>query len=172
MQKLKTCLHYIDLTSEWAGKIVSFLIIFIIIAVIWDVLLRYVFLAYPMWGIRSYGNLLLVYVIYGGAYTLLIRGHVNADILYRRFSLRTKAIADLVTSILLFTLLITLIYHAIPSVFEYIERFPIHVSLKLLHPARWPDRLLVPLGFFLFFFQGLAKFIRDFITAVTGRETL
>jgi len=43
-------------------------------------------------------------------------------------------------------------------------------SPKIFLPANWPVTLLAPVGIFLFLLQGSAKFIRDLIIAITGKE--
>ena len=168
MWNYKTLLHFIDLASEWVGKVVSFVIILLIVVVIWDVVLRYVYYSRPMWGLGAYGNLVVVYVIFGTAYTLLIRGHVNMDILSRRLSLRVRAIIDLITSSLFFLFCGVLLWFAVPEAVEMAPK--LQLSLKLFSPAGWPIRVLAPFAFLLFLLQGLAKFIRDLIIATTGKE--
>ena len=100
MQSRWTFLRFIDLTSEWVGKVVSFIILFMVGAIIWDVVLRYAFRARPVWGLEAYGKVFLVYITCGAAYALITRAFINVDILYRRFPLRTRGIIDQFTAVL------------------------------------------------------------------------
>lgn len=166
MRKLSFLLRIIDAISEWVGKITSFIIILMIGVVIWNVVMRYVFNSVAAWQhISVIGKLLPVYVVLGGAYALLTKAHINVDIFYRRFPLRMRGIIDLVTSILFFFFCIALLWRAVGS----------SVSLPLWQTPFPPFSsglfiLAVPIGAFLLLLQGLAKFIRDLIIAITGRE--
>ena len=106
----------------------------------------------------------------GAAYAFLTRAHVNVDILYRRFSPRTKSIVDLFTSVLFFVFCIVLLWITVETADEQVLK--LHFSLRLLSPPSWPVRLLIPIGVFLLLLQGLAKFARNLITALTGKETV
>ena len=168
MDGLRFFLRMIDTVSKWVGKLASLAILIIIIAVIWDVVLRYVFNAGPLWGFASYGKLLLFYVVFGASYTLLTRSHVNVDIAYQRFSLRVRAAFDVVTALFFFLFCMVLIWEAIP----YSAEQAMHVTLSpaIFFPAKWPIKIMLPLGLIIFLFQGLAKFIRDLLIVFTGKE--
>jgi len=161
-------LHIIDVTSEWAGKIVSFTIILIIGAVIWWVVSRYVFHLNSMWNYVTVTKFFLIYATLGVAYVLRLQAHVNVDILHRRLPLRVRSIVDLATSILFFLFCIALLWMAVKVAVEEAQYLP--PLAKIFSPANWPVRLLAPVGIFLLLLQGLAKFIRDLIIAITGKE--
>ena len=168
MQKLSRLLHIIDAISEWVGKIISFVIVLMIGVVIWNVVMRYAFHSTAAWGqISTCGKLSVAYIILGAAYTLRTKAHINIDILYSRFPLRTRAIVDLVTSTLFFLFCTALLW----KVIDYVEgSLKLSFSVKLFLPPYWPVSLIVLTGVSLFLLQGLAKFIRDLIMAITGKE--
>ena len=170
MRSLQNFLHIIDAASQWAGKLASFVILIIIVSIIWDVVLRYVFNTNAMWGFGSYGKLLLFYVVFGAAYALLKRSHVNVDIVYQRLPPRVRAIVDMFTASLFFLFCVVLLWLAIPQAVE--QAMHLRLSPRLISPAGWPIAILVPIGLIVFLFQGLAKFIRDAMIAVTGKETV
>jgi TRAP-type mannitol/chloroaromatic compound transport system permease small subunit len=111
-----------------------------------------------------------IYVALGGAYALLHKAHVNADIIYSRLSVRGRSIVDLVTATLFFIFTIMLLVFAIPDAKQTIGG--LHFSFKLFNPLNWPEMLFIAIGIILLFLQGLAKFIRDFMIAITGKEVL
>ena len=168
MRKLSTFLHIIDATSEWAGKIVSFLLLLIIGTMVWWVLMRYVFQSGTSWNFVTATKLFFIYAIFGAAYVLRHRAHANTDILYRHLSLRTRSIVDLATSIFFFLFCIVLLWVAIETAAGDAEK--LHLSLRSFLPPNWPGTLMAPIGIALFLLQGLAKFTRDLITAITGKE--
>lgn len=168
MQKLRVFLHIIDVTSEWTGKIVSFTIVLVIGAIIWWVVSRYVFHLNSMWNYVTVTKFFLIYATLGAAYVLRLQAHVNVDILHGRLPLRVRSIVDLATSILFFFFCITLLWMAVEVAVEEAQHLP--PSPKIFLPANWPVTLLAPVGIFLLLLQGSAKFIRDLIIAITGKE--
>jgi TRAP-type mannitol/chloroaromatic compound transport system permease small subunit len=168
MGKLSASLHIIDKISEWTGKIISFAMVLVIGIFIWSIVHRYVFHLATTWNIMTVGKVFFVYIILGAAYTLYTRAHVNVSILYGRFSLRVRSIVDLVTFTFFLSFCILLIWMAVETMF--LESHYFRLSLKSLLPPHWPATLVAPVGIFLLLLQGLAKFIRDLIIAVTGKE--
>ena len=84
MQKLSACLRAIDASSEWTGKVVSFAIAFIIGSWAWLVLVRLFAPSLVGWSYITASKLFFVYIIFGAAYILRIRAHVNVDIIHGR----------------------------------------------------------------------------------------
>lgn len=170
MRKLSLVLHTIDTLSEWSGKLTSFLIILMMGTVLWIALARKVLHtpAIQVWNYATATRVLFIYVILGAAYVLHRRANVNVDILYSRFSLRVKSIVDAITFIAFLLFCIALLYMALGIAVKDALKF--HFSLRSFLPPYWSVTLVAPLGILLFLLQGLAKFIRDLYTAITGRE--
>lgn len=168
MRKLSTFLHIIDATSEWAGKIVSFAIVLIIGTIIWFVLARYALHIPTAWTYTTATKILFLYVIFGAAYALRVQAHVNVDVLHDRLPLRARGIVDLVTSIFFFLFGIALLWMAAETASKGAHGF--HLSLRTFWPPNWPVTLLAPIGVSLFLLQGLSKFTRDLVIAITGKE--
>jgi len=161
-------LRFIDNISDWSGKITSFLMTVIIGLMIYNVVRRYVFNA-PFNYLAITKNYFLIFVALGAAYTLHSRSFINVDIFQRRLSPRTRAIVDLFTSILFFLFSLALF---ITTARAAAAGLPgnIPFSMRLIRGPTWMVNLLVNAGITLLLLQGLAKFIRDLMTAVTGRE--
>jgi len=158
-------MHIIDAISEWVGKIASFILVLMIGVIIWNVVMRYVFHSAAAWPqMSTCGKLSVAYVILGAAYTLRTGAHTNIDILYRHFPLRMRGIVDLVTSVLFFLFCIALLWGAVDSGLNE------HFSFRLFLPPYWPVGLIAPIGLSLFLLQGLAKFVRDLVIAITKKE--
>ena len=168
MRRLAAFLRIIDKTSEWTGKIVSFGIILIIGAILYTVLLRSAFHIGSSLGIITSGQLFFIFIIFGAAYVYRIKAHVNMDILYRRLSLRARSIVDLVTFAAFLLFVVVMLWMAVEMAVVGASR--LRFSLWIFWPAAWPTPLLAPVGIALLLLQGLSKFVRDFVVAVTGRE--
>jgi TRAP-type mannitol/chloroaromatic compound transport system permease small subunit len=165
---LRRLLASIDATNDWLGKIASFIVLPLIAVIIYEVVLRYVFNDPTIWVHETsallYGGLLML----GGAYTLRHRGHVNIDILYNRLSPRWQAILDIVTSFVFFLFCVALIWKG--AEFAQASWRVLETSSTSFRAPLFPSKTLIPIGGSLLLLQGLAKFIRDTITIVKGRQ--
>jgi TRAP-type mannitol/chloroaromatic compound transport system permease small subunit len=168
MKKLKFFLKGVDAISEWSGKGVAFLILAGIVILVWEVVSRYVFHHPTMWAHGTSQRLFATYYILAGAYVLRYNAHVTVDIIYNRLSLRAKAILSLIGSAFFFAFCGVLLWKGIDFAWT---------SLSQLEPDEtpwrapvYPAKMMVPIGAFLILIQGLAKFSRDLMTAITGRQ--
>ncbi len=162
-------LRVIDHISNWSGKIGSFLILFMIAIVVYEVVLRYVFDSPTLWAHETAQFIFGAMTILGGAYALFHGAHVKMDVLYSRFSPRTKAILDLITAFLFFIFCAVLLWTGGEEAWESIAL--LERSNSQWRPPIYPIKVVVPVAAFLILLQGLAKFIRDLITTATGKET-
>jgi TRAP-type mannitol/chloroaromatic compound transport system permease small subunit len=165
-----TFLRIVDSASEWTGKIASFMVMLLTLAIGYDIFMRYFFAKPSFWAydmtIMIYGS----YTMLGAAYCHLKKGHVRMDLLYGRLSPRGRAITDVICYVLLFfPLFIVLVYkvgeHALWAL-ESGER----ASASSWRPPLAPFKLLIAYGFLLFLFQGLAEFLKALIVVVRGGE--
>lgn len=164
----RSLLKIIDSISEWAGKCTSFLILPGIAVLAWEVISRYALNQPTMWAHGTSQRLFAIYYVLGGAYVLRYKDHVNVDLIYSRFPLRTKAILDLITSLAFFAFCGVLLWQGLGFALT---------SLSQLEPddTPWrapvyPVKLMIPVGALLILLQGLANFSRNLVTAITGRK--
>lgn len=101
----------------------------------------------------------LVFLL-GAGYTLRHNGHVRIDVLYNRWSVRTRAWIDLLGTLLFLlpvcALIAWLSWHGFEAAYAIGERSPDAGGL-----ARWPIRLAIPVGFALLLLQGIAEAIKQ-----------
>ena len=90
-------LRFIDRLSELTGKVTSFLIIVMSLIIGFEVVARYIFKAPTLWAHEVSAMVFGTYIIFGGAYTLLSKGHVNVDVVYGGLPKRWRAFLDIVT---------------------------------------------------------------------------
>jgi TRAP-type mannitol/chloroaromatic compound transport system permease small subunit len=92
----------IDAVSTAAGWLAGWFIVPMTLAVTYEVIARYAFNAPTRWSYE------VGYMLYGAqfmlaaAYTLLKGGHIRTDVLYERWSPRTRATVDAVCYVLFF----------------------------------------------------------------------
>ena len=167
-QQLKRVLQFIDRVNERIGIVSSYLIIAVTLALVFEVVMRYLFNAPTIWAHEMTQFLYGAHFILAGAYCLLQKSHVSIDVIYAHFNTRTKAIVDMFTSVALFMLCLTLLWFGWRMAFDSI-RIMEH-SRSLWNPPVYPIKTLVPLTAVLLLLQGIATFIRNLATAITGSK--
>jgi len=166
--RLRFSLSVIDNISEWTVMIMGFAIPLIVVLIIYEVVMRYVFNQPTIWvhelSQLLWGSLFMLV----GAYILRHDGHVNMDLVYTRLSPRKRAILDLVTALIFFLFCGVLLWKGWTMASN---------SLAILEhsgspwdPPIYLVKLTIPVGASLLILQGIAKFIRNTVTAATGRK--
>ena len=168
MRQVRFLIRLVDNLNDWVGKIVAMMIFPMMLMLVWEVLMRYGFNSPTFWAHETSQFFNGAFVILGGAYTLRWRAHVHVDILHGRFSLRVRAIVDLLTWTLFFLFIGVLLWKSAASAWTSVLHW--EHSYSPWGPPIWPIRLAIPLGALLLLLQGLAKYANDLYIAVTGHE--
>lgn len=169
MKRLTSCLHIIDMISEWSGKIVSYTILILISIITFEVVSRYIFRQPTNWVHETSAFLFGGMFLLGGAYTLLEKAHVSMDVFYARFSIRKKAVVDLVMSFLFFLFCGVLVWVGGSTAWNSILNR--ELSQSSWGPPLYPIKTVIPIGALLMLLQGSAKFVRDLVTVFRGAAT-
>ena len=161
MSTLKALLNFIDATNDWVGKVLSYFLFAFFALLLMEVILRYFFNSPTVWGNELAQMLFGTYAVVSGGYILRTGGHVNVDIIYTRFSTKTKAVLDIITSVLFFLFCGMLLVYGGSLAWDSLSRF--EHSQSAWNPPLYPVKLMIPLSAILLIFQGIAKLIRDFL---------
>ncbi len=102
MRTLTAILGFIDALNDWVGKALSYGILAMFLLVLSEVIRRYFLNAPTVWGTEATQLIFGMYVVLSGGHILRWGGHVNVDIIYSRFSIKTKAVIDICTFSLFF----------------------------------------------------------------------
>jgi TRAP-type mannitol/chloroaromatic compound transport system permease small subunit len=161
-------IDFADRLSSWFGKAFAWSIVVMILAVSYEVFVRYVFRAPTSWAFDltfiMYGTLFMM----GGAYTLSRDGHVRADFLYRLWRPKTQAAVELILYIFFFFPGIAALIFA---GWKYAARSVGYGEVSINSPAGVPifqfKIVLVAAGILLFI-QGIAQVMRCIICLRTG----
>lgn len=167
---LQKILHLIDSLNEWCGKVFSFLSAALMLIVIYDVFMRYLFTRPTIWGLEMSNYLLAGLTFLGAGYCLLHNGHVKVDIIYAKWPRRLQAAVDVCTYIIVFCFCYVLIKYGGEVALESLREGKLSTSIWA--PPLWPSQSLVPIGAFLLGLQALAKWIRDWVVLLTGEDKL
>ena len=159
MKFLNAIARTIDVTNEAIGRAVLWFVGLATLISAGNALARYGL------GISSNAWLEIQWYLFAGiillaaGYTLKHNGHVRIDVVYGRFSARTRAWIDLFgTLFFLLPLCGLMLWLSLPG---FVDSF---VSGETSPDAggliRWPVRLVIPLGFALLGLQGVAEVIK------------
>jgi TRAP-type mannitol/chloroaromatic compound transport system permease small subunit len=158
----------IDGVSEWTGKLASFLMAGLVVAICYDVSMRYIFNKPTAWGFEITYMVYGAYAMLGVAYCEKLKGHVRMDLVYAKLTPRGKAWVDVVCYLVLFfPFMLVLTYkcgeHTLWSISAG-ERS----SVSVWRPLLGPFKTAITFGFVLFIFQGLVNFLKNLRIALGG----
>lgn len=93
---IRLYVRYVDAVNRAVGRSVMWLVLVMMLVLLYAVIARSVFGVSYIWIIETSQMLLAAYYILGGGYSLQLGTHVRMDLLYSRWSERTKARMELV----------------------------------------------------------------------------
>lgn len=168
MRQVEFFIRFVDNLNDWQGKIFSSFIYAMILILLYEVVMRYVFNKPTIWAHETSCFFYAAHFMLGGAFALRWGSHVNVEVLYNRFPLRTRAIVDLFTWMLFYIFCGVLLWQGVGIAWDSVR--VLEYSDSTWGPPIWPVKLTIPLAAALILLQGLTKTIKDAYTAITGRE--
>jgi TRAP-type mannitol/chloroaromatic compound transport system permease small subunit len=142
------------------GKITAWLNGILVVVIILQVILRYLFgkglvvLEELQWHLYAVG------IMIGISYCVIHDSHIRLDILHDRFSQRKKEIVELLGIVfLLMPIIIIILIHSWPFWAES-WRIGEHSDAPMGLPCRWAIKAFLPIGFGLLGVAGLSRMIR------------
>ena len=158
-----------DGISEWSGRIFVWLIIPLTLVVVYEVFSRRILDAPHVWSTEVTNYIYGPHFMLVAAYTLLHKAHVSIDLIYNRFSPRTRGVLDIITYLIFFfpfcgiVLYQGIIYAGTSwSIGETSESAALRVVPLI--------KTVIPVTFALLLNQGLANFIRSIMLVARGKE--
>jgi TRAP-type mannitol/chloroaromatic compound transport system permease small subunit len=169
MNALKGIIKFIQFVSEWSGRIFSVTILVLLVLSCYEVFTRRVLHSPTIWTheILSYFFCASVMLLMG--HTQLHKGHANVDILYARFSPKTKAGIDAVTFIF-FMGLFALVFFTDALNFAATSWAMKERTPTAFNPIVYPAKTILPVGALLLLLQGLADFAKSIVFLVKGEQ--
>ena len=161
----------VDWWIDRTGRVVSWLIVFIMLNMVFEVIARYVFNNPTVWAYDTTYMMSGVLYLFTASYVLLHRGDVRVDLFYARYSARTRRIVDLVLMpILFFTAVGIFTQQAWMFAFRALAMRET-VMGGIWEPSMVPFRFVIAIGFSLIAVGGISWFTRDLLFLITGKET-
>ena len=175
-------IEFIDSKMLLSGKIIMWITIPLIYAMIHEVIGRHFFNRPTLWSFDISRMLAGALFMLGAAYTLSKGIHIRADFLYRNWTIKNQARVDLLLYLLFF----------IPGflVFFYVSFDYAYTSIcgrsnleeclggkvriqramdTTWMPIMWPLKSCMPIGAFLLLVQGFSEILKTYYAFVKGR---
>ena len=160
----------IDKFTDTTGTWVAWLNVPLVLAVCYEVFMRYAFNAPTIWSFdvayMLYGTIFML----GAAYALHKGAHIRTDFFFEKWSVRTKGMIDSVSYLVFFfpSIFVFLIVSGTEgwyaySIGETSEQTP-------WRPILWPFKMVVPATCLLLMIQGVSETIKSVYAARTGIE--
>ena len=159
-------LKTVDKINEIVGTVVAYFVLIPLFVLFYETIARYFFNSPTTWAHELSVNSTVIIFLLPAGYTLLRKAHVAIDILTLRLSVRQKAILELFTSLIMFTMVVAIII----SGWEFgIASVRMREDSGIpLHWPIYPLKMLVPISAFLLLLQGLVHFICSLLTYIRG----
>lgn len=165
MGKLLKIASIIDTVNKWIGRLTYWLVLFMILVGVWNVIGRYLgrFLGISLTSnglIEIQWYLFDLVFLLGAAYALQYNEHVRVDLIYKDWSRRRRALANFLGSILLLIpfccLIIYYSWGYVVNSWQIRETSPDPDGL-----ARYPIKFVIIIALILLIFQGISEAIKN-----------
>lgn len=146
--------------NDKVGYFTGFLAIPLILVVVYEVIMRYIFNAPTVWAFEATTLIYGSHFILGLAYTYRHDGHVAIDIFESRLELKPRTVLRIVINIVMFLPTVGLL-----AVWSVIYAATSWKNWELAStswaPPVYPFKTIMAIGFVLLLLQGIAKLISD-----------
>ena len=167
METLLTLSRFIDALNERIGRSVYWLILVMAIISTLNAVFRKLFNMSSNAFLEIQWYLFAAVFLLAAGYTLLRNEHVRIDVIASKFSKQGQIWIDIIGTVcFLFPLTLVVLYDSWPY---FVTSFTSQEGSS--NPGGlivWPVKLLIPLGFFLLFLQGVSQLVK-LISALQGR---
>ncbi|MBN1365525.1 MAG: TRAP transporter small permease subunit [Syntrophaceae bacterium] len=160
MGKLDKCLKCIDNLSEWSGKFSSWALVLMMAIVFYDVIMRRFLSSPSTWGFEITYMLWGAYFIMVTGWTEQVGGHLNVDVVYRKFPERLKLYLDV---ILYISLCLFWVATLIKGSFIFaVDSWSVSEHTQTpFAPPLYPLKIILLIGFIILWLQCAVTFIRS-----------
>lgn len=157
---MQLVVRWIERLSATSGMVIAWLVFPLILASCYEVFSRYVLSAPTIWAFELGYMAMGTHALVGAAYTLREGGHIRIDVLYSRFSDKSRAIVDVIGYLVFF--LPVIIWTSVELWNYWVEALVKNMmsGQSAWNPPIWPFRFAFFFGIALLALQGLAELIK------------
>jgi len=157
--------RWVDAVNRVVGRITMYLIFAMIGILLYSSITKTFFIP-ALWTLEMAQFTMVAYYLLGGGYSMQLDSHVRMDLLYSRWSAKTRTVVDLVTIAFLIFYLVFLLYGGFSST-HYALKYD-EESYSAWAPPMAPIKIIMCVGIALMLLQAVAVFFKDLARA-TGR---
>lgn len=161
---IRLYVRYVDAFNTLVGKVTMYVIFVMMAILLLTAIGRTVFGFSLIWTVETAQFTMAAYYLVGGAYSMILHGHVRMDLVYSRLSRRRQATTDAITDLLLIFYLVVMIVGAISSI-EYALQYG-QTSRSSWGPPLAPIKIIMGIGLVLMLLQVVSTFFKDIARAI------
>jgi len=166
---MRRTITILDSLSLWVGRIACLLLVPLIVAMIWEVVARKLFIAPTFWAYDTSRMLAGALFMLGAGYALMRGVHIRADFLYRLWRPENQAKVDAVLYIILFFPgMLFFFYIAADYTIASWIKWERSMDTAWMAPVA-PARTAMPLGALFLILQGISEFLKCLYTIENNR---
>lgn len=159
----------IDTLSLRVGRLVAWITLALIVAMVYEVLARYLFTAPTVWAYDMSRMLYGALFVLGAGYALSKGVHIRSDFLYRNWSVKTQGRVDALLYVAFyFPTMLVLLWVSMNWAWTAIERGERGMDTSWM-PLLGPVRSTLPIGVLLLLVQGVSELLKSVYAATRGR---
>ena len=164
---MRKILALVDGSSTWIGKAVSMLGLFVAVVIVYEILMRTVFMRPTVWAAESTIFACGLIYLLGGAWTLQEDKHVRIDMLYNKLSPRRQALLDCLTYLFFSLYILVMLYATWIYMAESVRMR--ESTTSAWDPPIYPMKIAMTASLILLFLQGTARMIRNVYFLMKGK---
>ena len=157
--------RWVDAVNRVVGRFAMYLIFAMTGILLYSSITKTFFIP-ALWTLEMAQFTMVAYYLLGGGYSMQLDSHVRMDLLYSRWSAKTRTAVDLVTIAFLIFYLVFLLYGGFSST-HYALKYGEN-SYSAWAPPMAPIKITMCVGIALMLLQAVAVFFKDLAKA-TGR---
>ena len=154
--------RYVDRLNRFVGLFAMYLI-FAMIGILFYSTISKNFFDPSLWTLEMAQFTMVAYYLLGGGHSMQTDSHVRMDLLYDRWSDKTKAVVDAVTILFMIFYLCLLLYGGFSST-QYALKYG-EESYSAWAPKMAPIKIIMCIGIILMLLQVVATFFKNVASA-------
>ena len=160
---IRTYVRCVEAVNRVIGRLAMYLIFAMMGVLLFSSGSRTFFNTSHIWVVETAQFMLAAYYLLGGGYSMQLDSHVRMDLLYSRWSPRTRALVDALTIGFLIFYLVFLLVGGISSTLYALEYGQKNYSSWA--PPLAPIKIVMTIGIALMLLQAIAMFFKDLAQA-------
>lgn len=158
-----------DTLNLWLARVVCWLVLPLMAAMVYEVVVRKVFTAPTIWAFDISRMLYGAHFMLGAAYVLSKGLHIRSDFLYREWSVKTQGLVDIIAYVVFyFPTMLLFLWVSFDYAFASVTRMERSTETAWM-PLLGPIKSCIPFAVALLLIQGVSELLKSIYAVRTGR---